>query len=177
MKYAKLDKNGFVEAFYDTEVNGEKIPKDTVQISDAQYNELLNNQNTKAYIEDAVVDVEKPIVIDYADALKSISDAKKVGGFELNGIKIKTDFESVQSLREAAKEAEKKPDLLIDWLTENGWLELTAPVLIALSDYVFKHVQSCFSARKVVDLNIGDFESLEEMKTAYDTAYDTAMNS
>lgn len=61
MKYfTELDTEGFVLAFYNTSVN-KSIPKTCVEITTDEYVELLNNPNSKAFIDGAVVDKQKPI--------------------------------------------------------------------------------------------------------------------
>jgi len=49
MKYASFDKDGFPTAFYDTEINGENIPKAAVEISDKDWMEFINNQGARAW--------------------------------------------------------------------------------------------------------------------------------
>jgi hypothetical protein len=60
MKYAVFDTAGFPTAFYAPEVHGDAIPAEAVEITDAQWLELVEHQGTRKWVDGAVVAYEPP---------------------------------------------------------------------------------------------------------------------
>ena len=64
---------------------------------------------------------------------------------EIAGINgIKTDRESPALITGAALKAMQDSEYICRWKSENGFVTLTAPQIIAIADAVRAHVQSCF---------------------------------
>ena len=68
----------------------------------------------------------------------------EIAGVTFNGVSIKTDRESQGLITGAALKAMQDPDYTCRWKGINGFIELTAPQIIAIADAVRAHVQSCF---------------------------------
>ena len=94
-------------------------------------------------------------VITVEDKFAKAKEAKKaeiaqarynaeIAGVTFNGVSIKTDRESQGLITGAALKAMQDPDYTCRWKGINGFIELTAPQIIAIADAVRAHVQSCF---------------------------------
>jgi hypothetical protein len=68
----------------------------------------------------------------------------EIAGVTINGVSIKTDRESQGLITGAALKAMQDPDYTCRWKGIDGFVELTAPQIIAIADAVRAHVQSCF---------------------------------
>jgi hypothetical protein len=68
----------------------------------------------------------------------------EIAGVTVNGISIKTDRESQGLITGAALKAMQDSTYTCRWKGVNGFVELTAPQIIAVADAVRQHVQSCF---------------------------------
>jgi hypothetical protein len=68
----------------------------------------------------------------------------EIAGITINGVSIKTDRESQGLITGAALKAMQDPDYTCRWKSIDGFVELTAPQIIAIADAVRQHVQSCF---------------------------------
>jgi len=68
----------------------------------------------------------------------------EIAGVVVNGISIKTDRESQGLITGAALKALQDNTYTCKWKGINGFVELTAPQIIAIADAVRAHVQSCF---------------------------------
>lgn len=56
MKYAIFNSQGFPQAFYCLSVHGDNIPDEAIKITSQQWQELINHQGEKAYIDGEIVD-------------------------------------------------------------------------------------------------------------------------
>ena len=77
----------------------------------------------------------------------SIAQARyeaEIAGVTINGVSIKTDRESQGLLTGAALKAMQDNTYVCRWKGIDGFVELTAPQIIAIADAVREHVQSCF---------------------------------
>jgi hypothetical protein len=94
-------------------------------------------------------------VITAEDKFQQAKEAKKaaiaqarfnaeIAGVTINGVSIKTDRESQGLITGAALKAMQDPDYTCRWKGIDGFVELTAPQIIAIADAVRQHVQSCF---------------------------------
>ena len=94
-------------------------------------------------------------VITAEDKFQQAKEAKKaeiaqarynaeIAGVVVNGISIKTDRESQGLITGAALKAMQDNTYTCRWKGIDGFVELTAPQIIAIADAVRAHVQSCF---------------------------------
>jgi hypothetical protein len=68
----------------------------------------------------------------------------EIAGVTINGVSIKTDRESQGLITGAALKAMQDNTYVCRWKGIDGFVELTAPQIIAIADAVRQHVQSCF---------------------------------
>ncbi len=68
----------------------------------------------------------------------------EIAGVTINGVSIKTDRESQGLITGAALKALQDNTYTCKWKGIDGFVELTAPQIIAVADAVRAHVQSCF---------------------------------
>ena len=93
------------------------------------------------------------------DQLKTFAASKRwgieSGGITLNGALIRTDMDARTNLLGAREEALANPAYTLNWKDGNGlWVVLDAPTIIAISNSVRAHIQSCFDAEKAVSEKI-----------------------
>lgn len=60
MKYAIINENNFPVAFYASEVHGENIPAEAIEITDEQWRELVENQGQRKLVDGEVVEYTPP---------------------------------------------------------------------------------------------------------------------
>lgn len=77
---------------------------------------------------------------------------------------IKTDRESQALITGAALKAMQDSTYSCRWKTESGFVELTAPQILAIADAVRAHVQSCFDREAELVALIEAAESPEELE-------------
>ena len=78
--------------------------------------------------------------------LAALRYKKETSGILLdNGTVIATDRPTQSMLDSASRRASIDPTLTVRWKGKNGFVNLTAPEIIAIGDLVFAHVQSCFA--------------------------------
>ena len=83
---------------------------------------------------------------------------------EIAGIDgIKTDRESQALITGAALKAMQDSEYSCRWKTESGFVELTAPQILAIADAVRAHVQACFDHEAELLPLIDAAESPEEL--------------
>jgi len=68
----------------------------------------------------------------------------ETAGIDVNGFTVRTDRESQALITGAALKAMQDSTYSCRWKTESGFVELTAPQILAIADAVRAHVQSCF---------------------------------
>jgi hypothetical protein len=94
-------------------------------------------------------------VITVEDKFAKAKEAKKaevaqarynaeISGVTINGVSIKTDRESQGLITGAALKAMQDSTYTCKWKGMDGFVELTAPQIIAIADAVRAHVQGCF---------------------------------
>jgi hypothetical protein len=88
----------------------------------------------------------------------------EIAGVTVNGVSIKTDRESQGLITGAALKAMQDSTYSCRWKTESGFVELTAPQILAIADAVRAHVQSCFDREAELLPLIEAAESPEELE-------------
>ena len=94
-------------------------------------------------------------VITVEDKFAKAKEAKKaeiaqarynaeIAGVTINGVSIKTDRESQGLITGAALQALQDNTYTCRWKGVGGFVELTAPQILAIADAVRAHVQACF---------------------------------
>jgi hypothetical protein len=97
---------------------------------------------------------------------------REIAGLMVNGAAIRTDRETQALLLGARIKAKEDARYSIMWKAENGFIALIAADIISISDAVHDHVQQCFSAEAVVDLD--SCVTKEDVESAFDAAFDGA---
>jgi hypothetical protein len=90
--------------------------------------------------------------------------AQETGGLVVNGATIRTDRESQALITGAALKAMQDEAYVCKWKTESGFVELTAPQILAVADAVRAHVQSCFDHEADLVALIDAAETGEEVE-------------
>lgn len=92
----------------------------------------------------------------------------EVAGITLtDGTLIRTDRESQASLLGAVSLAQLNPGAVLDWKAATGWVQMTAPQIMAVAQQVGARVQALFSAERAHHAAIDALTTLEEV-IAYD---------
>lgn len=94
------------------------------------------------------------------------------GGVLVGVVQIKTDQFTRTNLLGARIRAMEDPAYAVNWKTSGGFVALTAAQIIAIADAVAAHVQRCFDAEAAI--TGGTFNTVDEMRAAFDEAYNNA---
>ena len=70
--------------------------------------------------------------------------AEETAGIDVNGFTVRTDRESQALITGAALKAIQDSEYSCRWKGVSGFIELTAPQILAIADAVRSHVQACF---------------------------------
>ena len=70
--------------------------------------------------------------------------AAETAGIDVNGFTVRTDRESQALITGAALKAMQDSEYSCRWKGVDGFVELTAPQILAIADAVREHVQGCF---------------------------------
>jgi len=118
-----------------------------------------------AAVTDVVIsDAPDEIVLQDARDSKKAEIAAARWEAETAGIDgIKTDRESQALITGAALKAMQDSTYSCRWKTESGFVELTAPQILAIADAVRAHVQGCFDREAELVALIEAAESTEEL--------------
>lgn len=103
--------------------------------------------------------------------LSAIRYQKETGGFSFNGVSIATDDRSktlLMGARIEAKEAiDSGGDYVISWKSLDGFIDINAVTIIAISNAMRAFVQACFNAEKTHTAAISALALVDDV-TAYD---------
>jgi len=76
--------------------------------------------------------------------------ASETGGIVVGGAEIRTDRESQAMITGAALKAIQDAEYTCSWKADAGFVELSAPQILAIADAVRAHVQSCFDRERAL---------------------------
>jgi len=88
----------------------------------------------------------------------------ETGGVALNGMAIRTDRESQSLITGAALKALQDAEYSFSWKTDSGFVELTAPQILAIADAVRAHVQAQFDHERALLALIDAAETVEDLE-------------
>ena len=96
-----------------------------------------------------------PMTLDEAKAAKraeiaAARFAAETGGIVVGGAEIRTDRESQAMITGAALKAIQDAEYTCSWKADAGFVELSAPQILAIADAVRAHVQSCFDRERAL---------------------------
>lgn len=90
--------------------------------------------------------VNGQLVFDRKSQLAALRYEKEIAGITLaSGVEIATDRQTQSILSAAYNRAKVDSAFFVDWKGANGWITLTAEMIIYIGDKVFSYVQACFS--------------------------------
>ena len=89
-------------------------------------------------------------------------------GIPISGMSIATDDRSKMMLGNARLAAQANENFTASWKTQSGFVQLTAGQIIGISDAVAAHVNKCFLVEANILQNIGNYETTEAIKSAFD---------
>jgi len=135
-------------------VNGELIDLTPDEIAARQAEEALNNANQLAKV------------------LPAYRYEREVGGVTYLGKTIQTDRETRANWIGILINAQSNPSYTTPWKTLDGsFVAYDANQAIGAALAVSGHVQKCFLAEEIVSQNIGNYTTAEQIKAAFDGAY------
>lgn len=81
MVFAKFDNDGFPVGFYTEEIHGNTIPAGSIEISEAQWKDFLDNAGLRRWENGGIVEIDppappetSPTITDYENAIKNLVD-------------------------------------------------------------------------------------------------------
>lgn len=79
MIFAVFSPSGTPTAFYSTDLHGDAIPEDAIEITELQWREFIENPGLRKWVDGEVVVVEPslppPTIIDYENAIQNLVDS------------------------------------------------------------------------------------------------------
>ena len=110
-----------------------------------------------------------PMTLDEAKAAKraeiaAARFAAETGGIVVGGAEIRTDRESQAMITGAALKAIQDAEYSCSWKTDGGFVQLSAPQILAIADAVRAHVQSCFDHERTLLAIIDAAGTLEDLE-------------
>lgn len=78
MKFAVFTGDGLPSAFFDPAIHGDNIPTESIEISDAQWGEFIDNVGHRKWMDGEVVAYEpssEPTITDYENAIQNLVDS------------------------------------------------------------------------------------------------------
>jgi len=90
--------------------------------------------------------------------------AAETGGIVVGGAEIRTDRESQGLITGAALKAIQDAEYSCSWKTDDGFVQLSAPQILAIADAVRAHVQSCFDHERALLALIDAAGTLEDLE-------------
>lgn len=78
MKFAVFTDDGLPSAFFDQAIHGDNIPAETIEISDAQWADFIDNVGHRKWLDGEVVaynPASEPTITDYENAIQNLVDS------------------------------------------------------------------------------------------------------
>jgi hypothetical protein len=119
---------------------------------------------------DALQDVLTPygMFADLAGYAADIRWRKEVGGIVVGGVPVATDDRSKLLIAGARIKADANPEFTTKWKSDSGFVLIDAATIIAISDAVLAHVDSCFDTENEVmaAIDAGTITTREQIDAA-----------
>ncbi|MBC3233308.1 DUF4376 domain-containing protein [Pseudomonas lurida] len=154
------------KGFYNSVVHAE-IPKDSVEVSQAEYEELLGGLSLGKLItlgSDGKLQLsDQPVKErDWPSEIALARYSHEVSGITAQGLEILTDRDTQGKLTASALRAQRNNDYSVDWKQADGtFVNLAASEILSVAEAVDDYVQACYSREKAL-LSIlakGDFDA------------------
>ncbi|WP_447745129.1 DUF4376 domain-containing protein [Pseudomonas nicosulfuronedens] len=135
------------EGWYRSEIHGADIPADAVAVSEELYTELCAGVSADKML--APGSDGYPVLLDRpAPAAQALIAARRyqaeIAGILVNGMQLDTGRDSQALVTGAALAALIDSAYTCQWKTAEGFVELDADQIIAMSSAMRAHVQECF---------------------------------
>ncbi|MDF3936647.1 DUF4376 domain-containing protein [Pseudomonas citronellolis] len=154
--------------FYVTDIHGSAIPSDAVEISQEDYDALMQGQAEGKVIA-STADGRPELVAPAVDVAALIAARRyqaETAGIVVNGTHVPTDRDSQALVTGAALAAVIGTAYTCQWKTAEGFVTLDATSIIAMATAMRAHVQACFDreASLLAELKDGAYtdEQLEQ---------------
>ena len=110
-----------------------------------------------------------PMTLDEAKAAKkdeiaAARYAAEIAGVAVGGVTVRTDRESQALITGAALKALQDAEYVCSWKTDAGFVELSAPQILAIADAVRAHVQECFDHERALNALVDAAETVAELE-------------
>lgn len=154
------------KGFYNTAVHAE-IPKDSVEVSQAEYEELLNGLSLGKLLtlrSDGKLQMSDPPEKerDWPSEIARARYSREVSGVTTQGMEILTDRDTQGKLTASALRAQRDNDYSVDWkLADGTFVNLSGNQILSVAEAVDDYVQACYTREKAL-LSIlaeGDFDA------------------
>jgi len=110
----------------------------------ARYKATRHGQIPFTSDEDAEADAnELPTLASRLIELKIYRQQKEFGGFVFGGNVFGSDQEDQRKIDGAVLGAQLSPDVMINFKTESGYVQIDAATMISIGKALFDHVQAC----------------------------------
>lgn len=131
-----------------------------VQANDPDYSGFLATGGRAAAIA-SLDELEELFVATYPGGMLQTYAAdvrwrKEVGGITVGDVQVATDDRSKLLIAGARIKADSDPEFTTKWKTPSGRVQLDAATIIAMSDAVLAHVDSCFEIEDAVLTSISN---------------------
>jgi hypothetical protein len=160
MKYAILDINGLPTAFYSDDIH-DNIPTEAINITDEQWQECINNQGNRQFVNGIIVDYVEPITLEKVQATKlsevlETYNAYNQSNIEYMGTTFQADYSSQDMLSKV---------IAIGSVPSNFyWLDYTNTKI------PMSYTQLQGLAVLLLERNQVNFDNLQTQKVAINTA-------
>lgn len=147
------------------------IPVEAVEITEAQWMELLSFPSGRKWLNGQVVNhAPSQLPVDLPAYAAAKRWEKEVGGIEVNGLTVATDDRSKTMISGARVAAMANSDFTTAWKGSGGeFVPLDAGAVVAISDAVLAHVSNCFAieAQVLADIEAGAITTVEQIDAAF----------
>lgn len=128
------------------------MPADSVPLSEKRYQEVIANPvagKVRSHDDEGLPILIDPIP-DYAQIIASARYEREIAGVTVAGKSIATDRDNRATISDKALGAMIDPASACNLKTADGFVELTAPQILAISSAIRSYVQACFDREAVL---------------------------
>lgn len=165
MKYAVKRPNGeYTGTIYDTltpaiTAHHNKYNEELVEVEGLNNNpETVDGPGNRTQ----TINHYSPILPDMVQRVANERWKRQTSGVEINGIQFHTDRESVSVLTDAGLWAIQDSNYTVRWKAQNGWVDLSASLIVSAATAVNGYVQACYAREsEIVDAVINNNANIE----------------
>ena len=106
---------------------------------------------------------------DFTKHLRKARNKAIYEGITFNGQTIPCDDLTQQRMIAIRIKAKEDENYSVNWKTEDGFIQISSPQIIAISDKIHDHVQKCFNAEMA--LSDKDFKSMDDLNKKFKSEY------